>query len=67
MAANFTWAPGALDKQQACYYINVSPRKFDDFTERGDIVAKKLHGKKVFLRDELDAFLASLPEWSTAK
>jgi hypothetical protein len=66
VSAHFTWAPGALDKQQACYYINVSPRKFDEITGRGDIVAKKLDGKKVYLRDELDSLLAGLPEWATS-
>lgn len=66
MSAHFTFPPALMDKVTAAYYINVSPRKFDELTGRGEITAHRLDGKKVYRRDDLDALAASLPEWVAA-
>lgn len=64
MTVRLTYAPGGLSREEAAAYIGgVSVRKLDELQAQGRIVPVALDGRRVYLREHLDAFLASLPEW----
>lgn len=66
MNASFAFAPAVMEKQMAAFYISVSTRKFEQLLSEQRITPHRLDGKKVYRRDDLDAFVADLPEWEAA-
>lgn len=57
------FAPGLLQRDEAAFYLNLSTRKFNDLIQRGDVVAVRLDGKKLYRRVDLDELIDGLPEW----
>lgn len=58
------FAPGLLQRDEAAYYLNLSSRKFNDLIQRGDVIAVRLDGKKLYRRADLDELIEALAEWS---
>lgn len=60
------FTPGLLQRDEAAYYLNLSTRKFNDLIQRGDVVAVRLDGKKLYRTTDLDDLINRLPEWEAA-
>jgi hypothetical protein len=56
-----TIQPRALRLKFAARYLAVSPRNLAYMVERGDLAPRCIGRARVFLIDELDAFLESRP------
>lgn len=58
-----TFPPRLLTRENAAYYLGISVRKLDELQGQSRIVPKKLDGKRGYLREDLDEFARSLPDW----
>ena len=62
------YPPILLSREEAAAYLaGISPRKLDELQAQGRIIPKALDGRRGYLRDDLDAFARSLPDWSDRK
>lgn len=60
------FTPAALQRARAAQYVDVSPGHFDKLVREGLMPAPRDNGGvKVWLRDELDEALFSLPTYGT--
>ena len=68
--------PRGLSRESAACYIGVSPSKFDELVERGQMpLAKRIDGRKVWDRNAVDQAFDDLPAgdkpqgnpWDTVK
>ncbi len=55
-------APGAFNADQAAAFLSVSRATLYRLVRAGEVPAKKLNGRTVFLREELSRFLRALPD-----
>ena len=53
---------GALNADQAAAFLSVSRATLYRLVRAGEVPAKKLNGRTVFLREELSRFLRALPD-----
>lgn len=68
MTAHLAYAPVLLGRDEAAAYLGgISIRKLDELQAQGRIIPKALDGRRVYARDELDRFAATLPDWKTAR
>lgn len=63
MSLSVSFAPGLMGEDAAAFYLNVSPRTLRTLQAQGQLIPKKLGGKRGFARTDLDEFIASLPDW----
>jgi len=62
---NLTYPPGGLNREEAAAYLGgISVRKLDELQAQGRIIPVALDGRRVYLRSDLDEFLAGLPGWA---
>ncbi len=55
--------PAAMRKELAAQYLDISPRAFGAIVASKRIIGRKISERSVrYLRDELDAYLESLPQ-----
>lgn len=59
-----TYPPGGFPREDAAFYLGVSVRTLDDLQRQGLLIPKRLGSKRLFLKDELDRYLAALPDWN---
>ncbi|GAA3510359.1 hypothetical protein GCM10022234_00800 [Aeromicrobium panaciterrae] len=67
MNVTIGFPPKLMEKQTAALYLSTSTRKLDELQSQGVITPRKLGNKRVYVRDELDTYAESLPEWVGAK
>ena len=53
---------GLYDRESAAEYLSTSPRHIDDLRRGGKLIAVFEGGKNKFPREELDRYIASLPQ-----
>lgn len=58
------YLPRLLSREDAAAYLGgISVRKLDELQAQGRIIPKRLDGRRVYLRDDLDEFARALPDW----
>lgn len=68
MTTRLTFTPILLSHEEAAAYLgDISPRKLDELQAQGRIIPKALDGRRGYLRDDLDEFARSLPDWETRR
>ena len=67
MSARFAYAPILLPEAEAAHYLGISDTKLNRLQRQGRIIPKALDGKRGYLRDDLDEFARSLPDWQGRK
>lgn len=66
MATSLSYPPALLNREEAAAYLaRISIRKLDQLQAEGLIIPKALKGTRCYLRADLDAYAASLPDWET--
>jgi hypothetical protein len=64
VSARLTFVPVLLCREDAAAYLgDISTRKLDELQAQGRLIPKKLDGRRVYLRADLDEFGESLPDW----
>ena len=63
-AARKPYPPRLLSREDAADYLSISARKLDELQAQGRVIPKALDGRRVYLRDDLDAFARALPDWT---
>lgn len=63
MNVQLSFAPVLMDTQTAGYYLGISDRQVEKLQRLGDLTPRANGGKKVFHREDLDAYAGGLPEW----
>lgn len=58
----FAFTPGLFDKQAAAHYLSKSGREIDELRSTGHLIAVGTGKRVFFTREELDRYIASLPE-----
>ena len=67
MTAALLCVPALFAPEMAAAYLGVSPRKLAEYQAAGRIIPRDLDGRRMFHRDDLDQFAASLPDWEGRK
>lgn len=63
-----SFPPVLLSREEAAAYLaDISVRKLDELQAQGRIIPKALDGKRGYLREDLDEFARSLPDWEGRK
>mgnify|MGYP001589908535 CR=1 FL=1 len=63
----YAFAPGLLSQDAAAFYLNIGKSTLNELQAKGQLIPKKIGGKRGFARTDLDAYIASLPDWPGAK
>lgn len=63
MRSSLRYPPILLPYLDAAEYLGVSLAKLNELQAQRRIMPRALDGKREFLRDDLDEFARSLPEW----
>lgn len=58
------YPPAGFDRDAAAEYLSISPRKLDEVQAKGDLIPKKFGSRRIYRREDLEAFLLKLPDWS---
>lgn len=56
--------PAVLGRQDAANYIGVGLTTLDELVKHGELIARKINAKTVFVREELDEWIERLPKAS---
>lgn len=56
--------PALMSREVAALYLDCSPRTVDELQAQGKITPVKADFGKRFSREELDRYIATLPEWA---
>lgn len=67
MNASYSFTPGLLSQDAAAFYLNIGKSTLNELQAQGRLIPKKIGGKRGFARTDLDAFIASLPDWEQRK
>lgn len=67
MSVHLAYPPILLKRDEAAAYLGISTRKLDELQSQGRVIPKALDGSRGYLRDDLDAFARSLPDWETQR
>jgi len=67
MARGINYPPILFPDEDAAEYIGVSVTKLNRLQAAGRIIPKAIDGKRGFLRDDLEEFARSLPDWEGRK
>jgi len=67
MNLHMSFAPKLMGEEAAAFYLDISIRKLAQLQAQGRLIPKALDNKRGFLRDDLDAFAESLPDWETRR
>ena len=57
------YPPFLMTREEAAYYLCISTRTLDGLQAQSKIIPKRLGGKRGFLREDLEEFARSLPDW----
>jgi excisionase family DNA binding protein len=63
MSARTSYAPAGFNREDAADYLGISPRKLDEIQAAGELIAKQLGARRMFLREDLEQYLRDLPDW----
>ncbi|MBD3778501.1 MAG: helix-turn-helix domain-containing protein [Micrococcales bacterium] len=63
MTARTLYPPILFSTEDAAEYIGIKSTKFNEMQAKGRVIPKDFDGKRMYLRDDLDAFARSLPDW----
>ncbi len=68
MSTRLTYPPALLSREEAAAYLaGISTRKLDELQAQGRVIPKALDGRRGYLREDLDEFARSLPDWEGRK